>query len=63
MTMNTPIDEYYFWKQMIEDKQDASKPVPDKMFKLQALAEIKMIQFLTKRNRLSGKTDLPVPLH
>ena len=62
---NTPIDEYYFWKNLIEDKQEESQPVPDKMFELLALAEIKMTHFLTKKHRLSGSPDLiiPVSLH
>ena len=50
---NTPIDEYYFWKELIEEKQESSQPVPDKMFGLLALAEIKMTHFLNKKHRLS----------
>jgi len=47
---NTPIDEYYFWKNLIEDKQEKSQPVPKKMFELLALAEIKMTDYLTKKH-------------
>ncbi len=54
---NTPIDEYYFWKSLIEDKQEESKPVPEKMFALLALAEIKMAHFLIKKHRLSGNSN------
>lgn len=50
----TPVDEYYFWKNQIEGRQKSSKPVPEKMFKLLALAEIKMTNFLIKKHRLSG---------
>ncbi len=60
---NTPIDEYYFWKNLIEEKQEASKPVPDKMFELLALAEIKMTHFLARKNRLSGSIIKPASLH
>ncbi len=60
---NTPIDEYYFWRNLIEKKQEASTPVPDKMFELQALAEIKMTHFLARKQRLSGSTIKPVSLH
>ena len=51
--MYTPIDEYFFWKNLIKDKQEASKPVSEKMLALLALAEIKMTRFLDKKQRLS----------
>ncbi len=54
---NTPIDEYYYWKKLIEDKQEAYETVPDKMFELLAQAEIKMIQFLEKKQRLSDSSN------
>ena len=54
---NTPIDEYYFWKGLIEDKQEVSEPVPDKMFELLELAEMKMTRFLMMKHRLSGSSD------
>jgi len=57
---NTPIDEYYFWKELIEDKREASQPVPKKMLDLLALAEVKMSHFLTRKNRLSGCPDLSI---
>ena len=60
---NTPIDEYNFWKNLIEDKQEASEPVPDEMFELLALAEIKMTQFLIKKYLLSGDSTLTTFLH
>ena len=60
---NTPIDEYNFWKNLIEDKQDASEPVPDEMFELLALAEMKMTQFLIKKYRLSGDSASITYLH
>lgn len=56
---NTPIDEYYFWKSLIEDKQEASQPVPDKMFELLAMAELKMTHFLAEKHHLSGYTTAP----
>lgn len=54
---NTPIDEYYFWKNLIEDKQEAYETVPEKMFELLALAEIKMTHFLKKKHSLSGSSN------
>jgi len=63
MTNNTPIDEYYFWKSIIEGKIDAGETVPSDMCELLALAEVKMAHFLTKKHRLSGGTIKPVSLH
>ncbi len=60
---NTPIDEYNFWKNLIEDKQEASEPVPDEMFELLALAEIKMTQFLIKKHGLSVDSTSITVLH
>jgi hypothetical protein len=60
---NSPIDEYYFWKNLIEEKQEAYQPVPDKMFELLALAEMKMIHFLTRKHRLSGNAIKTISLH
>ena len=60
---NTPVDEYYFWKNLIENKQEAYQPVPDKMFELLALAEIKMKQFLDKKHGLSDNSIVPVYMH
>ena len=60
---NTPIDEYNFWKNLIEDKQEASEPVPDEMFELLALAEIKMTQFLIKKYQLSEDSTSTTFLH
>ena len=54
---NSPIDEYNFWKNLIEDKQDASQVVPDRMFKLLALAEMKMTRYLIMKHRLSGNSE------
>ena len=54
---NSPIDEYNFWKNLIEDKQDASQVVPDRMFKLLALAEMKMTRYLIMKHRLSGSSE------
>ena len=63
MTTNTPIDEYYFWKSLIEDKKDSGELVPERMFELLALAEVKMAHFLTRKHRLSGDTVVPITLH
>ena len=60
---NTPIDEYYFWKNLIEEKQEAYQPVPNKIFELLALPEIKMKHFLNKKHRLSGNSNIPVYVH
>lgn len=60
---NSPIDEYYFWKNLIEEKQEAYQPVPDKMFELLALAEIKMNHFLIRKQLLSGSSVKPGDLH
>lgn len=60
---DSPIDEYIFWKSLIEEKQDSSQPVPGKMFELLALAELKMIQFLIKKYRLSDDTTETTDLH
>jgi len=54
---NSPIDEYNFWKNLIEDKQDAYEVVPDRMFKLLALAEMKMTRYLIMKHRLSGSSE------
>ena len=56
---NTPTDEYFFWKNLIEDRQQASLPVADNMFELLALAELKMTQFLNKKHRLSECSITP----
>ena len=63
MTNNTPIDEYYFWKSLIEDKQDAGELVSDRMFELLALAEVRMAHFLTKKNKVSGENIKPNLMH
>lgn len=60
---NTPIDEYYFWKSLIEDKQEASQPVPYKMFELLALAELKMTHFLTNKHNLSNCSTTSIYMH
>ncbi len=63
MTNITPVDEYYFWKNLIEDKQEASEPVPEKMFGLLALAEIKMTNFLLEKHHLSANSTVSGYLH
>ena len=60
---NTPIDEYYFWKNLIEEKQDACQPVPDKMFELLALAETKMLYFLMDKHHSSDSALQPAYQH
>ena len=59
MTNNTPIDEYYFWKNLIEEKKDAGEAVPSDMCELLVMAEAKMAQFLTKNHCLSSDVIVP----
>ncbi|MCU7834399.1 MAG: hypothetical protein KZQ83_04015 [gamma proteobacterium symbiont of Taylorina sp.] len=60
---NTPIDEYYFWKTLIENKQEAYEIVPDKMFELLAISEIKMTHYLAEKHHLSRTTVTSVYQH
>jgi len=55
---NSPIDEYNFWKNLIEDKQDEAQEVPVAMFELLALAEMKMTRYLIMKHRLSGSSAI-----
>lgn len=48
MTNNTPIDEYYFWKNLIKEKKDAGEAVSSDMCELLMMAEAKMTHFLAK---------------
>jgi len=60
---STPIDEYYFWKSMIETKIDAGELVPSDMCELLAIAEAKMAHFLTKKHRVSDEYVKPNLVH
>ncbi len=53
---NTPIEEYYFWKSLIEDKLAAGETVPSEICELLALAETKMTHFLTEKYHLSDSS-------
>ena len=43
---NTPIDEYIFWKNLIEKKQGAGESVPAEMYELLVYAEKKTLYYL-----------------
>lgn len=63
MTDNTPIDEFFFWKKFIEDKQDAGESIPCRAHEAMLLAEKKMLFFLMDKyhiNNASEKFDLEV---
>ena len=46
---STPFDEYYFWKSLIEEKQDAYETVPDQMFEMIDMAERKILFYLIEK--------------
>ena len=46
MTNDTPIDEMFFWKILIEDKQDSGESIPEMMFELLDHAEKKTLYYL-----------------
>ena len=48
MTTNTPIDEYLFWKSLIEEKKSAGEVVSSDMCELLAMAEAQRVHFLTE---------------
>jgi hypothetical protein len=45
----TPVDEYYFWKNLIEDKQEGGESVPDTMFTFLGLAQNKMNDYFLRQ--------------
>jgi len=47
---NTPIDEYYFWKNFIETRQENGMPVPDEMFVFLKDIEIRILKFLMDKH-------------
>jgi len=63
MIHNSVEDEYCFWKNLIEKKQDAGEVVPATMFELMAMAEIKMLQVLQEKHYSSGDKESPICLH
>ena len=46
MTNETPIDELFFWKTLIEDTLESDESVPDMMFELLVNAEKKTMYYL-----------------
>jgi hypothetical protein len=46
MKNDTPIDELFFWKILIEDKQEAGEAIPEQMFELLNHAEEKTLYYL-----------------
>jgi hypothetical protein len=45
----TPIDEYNFWKQLIEDKYDKCEFIPARMYEYLSVADIKKQDYLNNR--------------
>jgi len=47
---STPIDEYYFWKDFIETKQENNEKVPDEMLIFLKDVESRMINYLMDKH-------------
>lgn len=49
MTGNAPIDEYVFWKSIIEEKQETGESVPEILYELLELAQKKTLYYLMEK--------------
>lgn len=49
MTADTPIDEYVFWKNIIEEKQDMGESIPEIMHELLEQAQKKTMYSLMEK--------------
>ena len=54
---NTPIDEYIFWKNLIEEKQEAGESVPGMMHELLEHAEKKAFHYLMNKYSINDLSD------
>ena len=54
MTHNTPIDEYSFWKNLIDEMQDNEDKVPEQMFELMDNAERKTLYYLLDKYQIQN---------
>lgn len=54
MTHNTPIDEYSFWKNLIEEMQGNEDNVPEQMFELMDNAERKTLYYLLDKYQIQN---------
>lgn len=57
MTDNTPIDEYVFWKNIIEEKQERGEFVPEMMYELLEQAQKKTMYYLIDLYSVNDKLD------
>jgi len=64
MMNNIPIDEYIFWKNLIEKKQGAGESVPVKMHELLVHAEKKTLHYLMDKYDANDlKDEVKYSLH
>ena len=57
MVANTPIDEYIFWKNIIEAKQELGESVPDMMHELLEQAQKKTMYYLMEKYSISNSVN------
>ncbi|NOQ79195.1 MAG: hypothetical protein GQ546_07315 [Gammaproteobacteria bacterium] len=57
MTDNMPIDEYVFWKNIIEEKQERGEFVPEMMYELLEQAQKKTMYYLIDLYSVNDKLD------
>lgn len=66
MSADTPIDEYIFWKNFIEAKQETGESVPDIVYELLEQAQKKTMYYLMEKFSVSNNRDIIIeqlPLH
>jgi len=52
VTNSTPVDEYIFWKNFIDNKQKTNESIPEILYELLDKAETNMMFYLMNKHHL-----------